>query len=266
MTSLIASLYPPLSDRKPLPFYYTPACLLLSILPFLFQNKKLISTLTFPLLLYLCLSWPCFTTGNPSDDYYNGSQFIAIPLWYLDFVFLTPRDGEGSPAFVGEQTLRENAADGEKKFHATNWKDLTTLSQRAKWAFRLMLPAQRGIGWNWQVKGIPTDSEAALPKWHYVRSKAIWVIFYYLQSTVALTALGFGIGLRERCTPDQKIESLVAGATVGWVGAIWVWDRLNCAYSLAAAFSVALGMTGTWEWPPLMGPLRDAWSVRQMWR
>lgn len=262
MTSLLVSLYPSLSDRKPLPFYYTPVCLLLPILPFLFENKRLISTLTFPLLLYLCVSWPHFTCGNPSDDYYNGSQFIAIPLWYLDFVFLTPRDGEGSPAFVGEQALSKQ----EKRAQTKYWKDLTTFSQRAKWAFRLMLPAQRGIGWNWQVKGIPADSEAALPKWQYVRRKAAWAIFYYLQSVVALTALGFGVALREQSDPDQKARTAVAGAIIGWTGAIWVWDRLNCAYSLAAAFAVALGMTGTWEWPPLMGPLSDAWSVRQMWR
>lgn len=129
-----------------------------------------------------------------------------------------------------------------------------------------MLPAQRGIGWNWQVKGIPCDSEARFSKWEFVGRKAFWAGFFYLQSVVALIMLGFGVALREHFGPERKVETTIAGAIVGWAGAIWVWDRLNCAYSLVAAFSGAVGMTGTWEWPPLMGPLKDAWSMRQMWR
>ncbi|KAF2165963.1 hypothetical protein M409DRAFT_23691 [Zasmidium cellare ATCC 36951] len=264
MLPLLTSFYPPLTSRTPLPFYHAPATLILSILPFLSSNKTLTATLTFPLLLYLCLSWPCYTTGDPSNDYYNGSQFIAVPLWYLDFVFLTPRDGEGAPAFVGERALHKQG--GEKRgVPAKYWRDFTTSWERFTWAFRLMLPAQRGIGWNWQVKGIPHDSEGRLSRWEFVGRKTFWAVFFYLQSVVPLTVLGFGVAFREHFRPEQRVDSAVAGAIVGWAGAIWVWDRLNCAYSLAAAFSVAVGMTETWEWPPLMGPLKDAWSVRQMW-
>ncbi|KAK4494433.1 hypothetical protein PRZ48_014731 [Zasmidium cellare] len=261
MSQAIASLYPPLSSRTPLPSYHAPLTLLLSILPFLFSNKTLTATLTFPLLLYLCLTWPCYTTGDPSNDYYNGSQFIAVPLWYLDFVFLTPTD---ELAFVGEKALYRQSKDGDVAV-PKYWKNLSTFWERFTWAFRLMLPAQRGIGWNWQVKGIPRDEEARLGKWEFVGRKVFWMVFFYLQSVVALTALGFGVALREHFEPEERVESFIAGAIVGWAGAIWVWDRLNCAYSVAAALSVAVGMTGTWEWPPLMGPLKEAWSVRQMW-
>ncbi|KAF2814356.1 uncharacterized protein BDZ99DRAFT_380904 [Mytilinidion resinicola] len=264
---VLASLYPTLSERKPLPAYYTPVCLGLSLLPFLTENTRLASISTFPFLLYLCARWPRFTTGDPSSDYYNNSQFIAIPLWYLDFVFLTPRDGEGAPAFVGPQSIDEERRDENLAVAAQvqRWKDLTTFSQRVKWAFRLMLPAQRGIGWNWQVKGVPADSNAKLPRWQYVGWQIRWTVFYYAQSVGALTALGLGCALRAQVGPDEHVKRAVANAIVGWSGATWVWDRLNCAYRLAAALGVATGTTETWEWPPLMGPLKDAWSVRQMW-
>jgi hypothetical protein len=235
-------------------------CLGLALLPFLTDNQRLASFSTFPFLLYLCARWPSFTTGDPSSDYYNNSHFIAIPLWYLDFVFLTPRDGEGAPAFIGSQATDWQRRDGKR------WKDLATFSQRAKWACRLMLPAQRGVGWSWQVKGIPVDPDAKLPRWRYVSVQLWWTVFYYLQSVGALAALGLGCAWRAQSGPDDHVKRAAANAVVGWSGAVWVWDRLNCAYKLAAVLGVTTGATGTWEWPPLMGPLQDAWSVRQMWR
>ena len=167
---VLAFPYPTLSERQPLPGYYTSACLGLSLLPFLTENKRLASISTFPFLLYLCARWPCFTTGDPSSDYYYNNQFIAIPLWYLEFAFLTPRDGDGAPAFMGPQLTDEERRDEKRVVAAQgqHWKDLTTFSQRVKWAFRLMLPVHRGIGWNWQVKGIPADPDAKLPRWRYV--------------------------------------------------------------------------------------------------
>ncbi|GFN12541.1 hypothetical protein AtubIFM55763_003202 [Aspergillus tubingensis] len=264
---IVASLYPALSERKPLPTYYTPGCLGLALVPFLVENKGFSAFSTWPFLLYLCASWPCFTTGDPSSDYYNNSQFIAFPLWYLDFVFLTPRDGKDAPAFIGRQLTDEERGDegGVITAQGQCWKDLTTFSQRVKWAFRLMLPVHRGIGWNWQVKGVPADPHAKLPRWQYVGWQMWWVVFYYVQSMGTLAGLGLGCALRAQIRSDELLKTVVVNAIVGWLGAVWIWDRLNCAYRLAAALGVATGATETWEWPPLMGPLKDAWSVRQMW-
>ena len=265
---VFASIYPALSEREALPAYYTPACLTLCLLPFLTKNKRLVSISTFPLLLYLCVRWPCYTNGDPSSDYYNNSHFIAIPLWYLDFVFLTSRDGDDAPAFVGSKLMTEGRGADKRVASAQRqqWRDLRTFSQRMKWASRLMLPAQRGIGWNWQVKGVPSDPLAKIPRWHFVRRQIWLALFFYAQSIGALAAVGFGYALRAQLEPDRRVGRAIAGVVMGWSGAVWVWDRLSCAYSLAAALGVASGITGTWEWPPLMGALKDAWSVRQMWR
>lgn len=260
-TDFIASFYPSLSERQPLPAYYNPACFILSWLPFLIPNKRLAILATCPILLYFCLHWPYFTTGDPSSDYYNGSTFVALPLWYLDFIVFTPRD---DLAFVGPQAMIKKREGPNTK--AQRWENLTTFSQRLKWTIRLMLPAQRGIGWNWQVKGVPADVDAKLPKWNYVGKQAVWSVIYYAQSVVTMTMLGFGMFLREHARPEKTFERTAANTVVGWAGAIWVWDRLCCAYCLAAALGVAVGLSDTWEWPPLMGRLGDAWSVRQMWR
>lgn len=68
-------------------------------------------------------------------------------------------------------------------------------------------------------------------------------------------------------TQRERIHShpwvlVLLDAVIGWSGAIWVWDRLNCFYSLAAVVSIFIGNCGTWEWPLLVGSVEDAWSVR----
>jgi hypothetical protein len=129
-----------------------------------------------------------------------------------------------------------------------------------------MIPSHRGIGWNWQVKGVPSDPNTKLIKWAYVRTHLHRAALTYLRSVGMLVIMGFSSMMQKECHPSQASVSTVLDVVVGWSGAIWVWDRLNCFYSLLAALSVACAVSETWEWPPLTGQLRDAWSVRQMWR
>jgi hypothetical protein len=258
MEVFIASFYPSLSNRQPLPSLYALACFVLSIVPFLISNKRFAIIITAPLLSLLCLRAPCYTFGDPSSDYYNSATFMAIQLWYIDFVLLTPRKGHGAPAFIG--------GPGADKGKPLRWTNLSSMTERLRWAFRLMLPAHRGVGWDWQVKGVPEDPYVKFSRWKYVRVNVWWTAFYYVQSAIALIVLGFSYALREQSEAHEFWNIVVLNAVLGWSGAIWVWDRLNCAYSLAAALSVGMGLCDNWEWPPLMGPLKDAWSVRQMWR
>lgn len=263
----LKSLYPALQERQSLPLSYTPTCFCLCIIPFLTKYRFVAILVTFPSLLYLCFRWPSFTTGDPSSDYYNGSLFAALPLWYLDLVLLTPRSGRDAPKFVGPSKAPSKAGNeiNPSPLHGRRWGDCTTLWDRLQWSVRLMIPAQRGIGWNWQVKGVHSDTTDELPKWRYVRHKLQRGLFFYLQSVVALFTVGLGCALKEKVEPSQYVKSALVDGLVGLSGATWVWDRLECSYSLAAALAVGMGLTSTWEWPLLMGPLSSAWSVRRMW-
>jgi hypothetical protein len=258
----LSKLYVPLSGRAPIPFLYQPTAIALTLVPFLTTHRRVAIWTTSPILLYLCLSSPSYTFGDPSSDYYSSGPFLAILLWYLDFVILTPIEGPSVPVFHG----LPQPARGAQQQVACKWADNKTFWQRLKWAFRLMLPSHRGIGWNWQVKGVPLDPYAELPKWRYVRVQMYWSAFAYLRSAVMLVVMGFSVALQEHRRQMGSLEYHITNAAIGWSGATWVWDRLNCFYCLAAAVSVALGICDTWEWPPLTGDIRDAWSVRQMWR
>ncbi|KAM3076295.1 hypothetical protein ACMFMG_006202 [Clarireedia jacksonii] len=269
--SLLTNFYRALPDRSPYPPFYLPLTFTITILPLLTPHRRLMTFLTFPLLISLCLLAPSYTYGSPSDDYYNTSPFIALPLWYLDFILLSPTSGPDAPQYIGNRATANSATGREKtnkdeKIKGVSWQDIQQkpLSERIKWSLRLMLPAHRGIGWNWQVKNVPPGPWSGLPKWRFVSRHARKAVFWYLQSVLMLGSMGFlssvfglsGIGRKGKFVRD---------ALMGWCGAVWVWDRLSCAYSLAAGVSVAVGICETWEWPPLMGDLKDAWSVRRMW-
>lgn len=101
------------------------------------------------------------------------------------------------------------------------------------------MPAQRGIGWNWQVKGVPANPNGKMLRWQYVSWQMCWVLFYYAQSMAALTTLSLVYALRTQTGPDEYAKKAVADALMGWSGAVWVWDRLNCAFRLVAALGVA---------------------------
>lgn len=264
LSKLVASFYPALSERSPIPILYFPICFSFAISPFLVTTDKvrLSIFLTGPPLLLLCLSLPFYTFGDPSSDYYNSGPVLALLLWYIDFILCTPWRGDDAPAFHGRP--------GSDRSQRQSWIILRTISQRLRWASRLMIPAHRGIGWNWQVKGVPDDPyvKLKLSKWEFVARHLSWAVFYYLQSVAMLFILGWSSALRLRYShvSSNAMSHTLLSTIVGWSGAIWVWDRLNCAYSAAAALSVSLGIFEIWEWPPLMGRLSAAWSVRQMWR
>ncbi|KAF2489059.1 hypothetical protein BU16DRAFT_544479 [Lophium mytilinum] len=194
-------------------------------------------------------------------DYYNSGPFLAMPLWYFDFLIFTPARGSDAPVFIG----RSSTAARSGKSRAPSQNGINSVLRKLRFAFRLMIPAHRGIGWNWQVKGVPSDPNAKLSKMMYVRAHLQHVIFTYLRSVAMLVIMGFCSAVQKEYRPGQDWVSSALDAMIGWSGAIWVWDRLNCFYSAAAALSVAIGVCERWEWPPLTGQIRDAWSVRQMW-
>lgn len=258
---VLASFYPSLSQRQPYPVLYQPLTFAITILPFLFSNRRLVAICVFPVLLILCICAPCFTFDGASADYYNSSAFIAMPIWFAEFAILRPRVGQNAPVFIGD-FVPENEKPQQK---GRTWDDLGSVRERIFWAFSLMIPSHRGIGWNWQVKNVPQNPDKELPKWTYVERNLKRSLLAYLQSTVMLLVLGCGSKANDIISMDHTLTRVIMDAIIGWSGAIWVWSRLCCFYSFLAAVSVTFSVCETWEWPPLMGNLRDAWSVRQMW-
>lgn len=254
----VSSLYPPISAREPIPAFYQPFVYLLTLVPFFFHNRKLVAICIFPVILTLCVRAPCYTFGEPSGDYYSTSPFVAIPFWFVEFAILTPREGTHAPTYVGDKSEGNSPKSHGLEPSSSSWKKLS-------WASSLMVPSHRGIGWNWQVKNVPEDTHKQLTKWEYVYTHTQKALVSYAQSLVMLVVLRCGSTIEKDVPAGSLWRLLLVNTVIGWSGATWVWSRLTCFYSLLAALSVACGICETWQWPPLMGHLRDAWSVRQMW-
>jgi hypothetical protein len=250
--------WPQLPDRKPMPPLYQPLIFVLTIVPFFFSGRRRIAICIFPLILDLCLRSPDYTFGSPSADYYNSSFFIAAPLWFLEFAILSPQQGPGAPTYIGNPNLNGTGREGTLGDVEATW-------QKVLMVCSLMVPSHRGIGWNWQVKGVPDDPYKHLSKREFVGRHVRKLIIAYLRSVGMLVLLGWGSAAEARLSSEAHLHSFAVNALIGWSGAIWVWDRLNCFYSFMAAVSVAAGVCETWQWPPLMGRLSDAWSVRRVW-
>lgn len=254
---LFAAVYPRLDERKPFHFLFLPFTLSLTVLPFLTHHRRRTAIAILPLLLFSCLISPCYTFGDPSADYYQSSAFIATPLWFLEFAVFRSENGDDAPHYFGDSF---EAGEVRPK----GIEDCRTLTERLWWACALMIPSHRGIGWNWEAKAIPQDLYRHLPMQVYVRTHLVKAIVAYIRSTAMLVLLGLASTLQDRQTPNL-LTKLLLNAALGWAGALWICNRLLCFYSMTAAASVALGVCETWQWPPLMGDMQNAWSVGRTW-
>lgn len=256
--------------RPPFPTLYQPFTFFLTLLPFLIPGRRRsIAACVLPLILMLCFFAPYYTTGSRAGDYYGSSAYAAMPLWFLDFAILTPREDPEALTYVG------NASKHDKKGQkiGKNVSDLKSMWERVRWSFNLMMPSHRGIGWRWQVKNIPRNVDEGLPKSNFVLRHLRRAVVSYCRSTLMLVILGISTSIEKYVRYDHKNLDrgppwgtfTVLDAVTGVAGATWVWNRVCCFYSLVAALSVAIGICEKCQWPPLMGNLKDAWSVGQTW-
>lgn len=256
---IVAAQYPPLLERAPIPAWCLSLTFLLTLVPFFCRHRRRVAIAILPFNLNLCVLAPNYTFGDPSADYYNSSPFIAIPLWFVEFTIFMPSTGPEAPTHIRDPKCCAEMNDDDNSI------GFGAVWSRLQGACSLMVPSHRGIGWNWQVKNIPLESAEVLNGWKFVRVHMLRAVIAYCRSVAMLVILGCGSAVEHRHSADGYVVAWLSKCIVGWSGAIWVWDRLNCFHSLLAFTSVALGICEPWQWPPLMSRLRDAWSVRQMW-
>jgi hypothetical protein len=122
----------------------------------------------------------------------------------------------------------------------------------------------RGVGWNWEVKGIPPHPDGHMKRFDFAIKQFVWSLFSFACKLPCLYLIGAGIAIKAKY--DSTIVRQLADVVIGWSAASWAFHGLNNAYRGGAAVSVALGLYEPRDWPPLFGELSEAWSVRQMWR
>lgn len=182
----------------------------------------------------------------------------------MEFAICRPERGDGAPVRVGRSKSVSGNQRGEGAGGGKRLEDCGSLWEKIWWVGELMVPSHRGIGWDWQIKDVPKDPDAELSHKRWVAHQGVKAALAYLGSLGMLVLLGYATML-EKIGSVSPFERFWMDAVIGWTGAIWIYLRLSSFYSFAAAVTVALGVYEMWQLPPLMGNVRDAWSVRQFW-
>jgi hypothetical protein len=190
------------------------------------------------------------STGHRTMDYFIGNAWFTYLFAASDFILLTDVQRElrmVKPPQRADEPIEE-----------------ASLSRRITWATQLF-SSSRGIGWAHEPRyANPPRPSPSTPRGAFVRAQ--------IAEAVAMLLLFETVNFFNMRNP-----SLYAGgpslAAYGWLwryAAVWAWSLpmaalAMCQHSMSAAFSVATGASDPEDWPPYMGSIALAWSVRNFW-
>ena len=149
-------------------------------------------------------------------------------------------------------------------------------TQKFFWTFEL-LTVTRGIGWNWRVDGIPSQS-ARLPRIRFVQScLARWVTMYtslHLFDMSCCAILTSFPSVRDpwiRATLISLTSNpifLYTFLVLGWAVTIYSHFALLMLPVAMACVGMRVGPAAWQEpgsWPPNFGSFKEAYSIRRFW-
>ena len=197
---------------------------------------------------------------NVSALYTNGVLLANLTMRYFDRLYLQRP----------EDSFRKRRKDGSLQ-------DPDKMSSWGKflWSFELFA-VTRGIGWNWQVRGIPKAGTA--PKAKFLRSQMVrWIAMYaglWLVSAASQQILeGFPQvrGHHTKGTLAQYTSNTVflyLFIMSGW--AITIYSHFAVMILPLSVICVGLNVgPEDWQepdsWPPNFGSMKDAYSIRRFW-
>lgn len=85
---------------------------------------------------------------------------------------------------------------------------------------------------------------------------AIDIICHYIRQS----PYGKGVG-----GPPLLSDTLLNQIWFGWLNAARSYFELSYPYHLCAFLAVGLGLTEPALWPPIFGPVKEAYTVRNLW-
>lgn len=257
MERFLNPFYPPLEERPPLPALYVPASMAVLILGFAIGPGRIRTAATTSLLLLLAFVRPGYADIGVTRDYGLSGLIVIFILSFVDLSFSDPR-WVGKPKVVRGSSSSSNDA-------GVAWRDLQTWPARLLWGFRLATTT-RGIGWDWQVKGVPLHTEADVPRFRFAAWRALDLARHIAFKCLAIYGIGFCLTVGPAVAQTSPWTSYLVKVAENWCGAVWGWNTIGIAASGSAAICALLGIFEPWTWPPMLGSLSDAWSVRQAWR
>lgn len=149
---------PPQRPIFPMPWLlvlYTGSFIALLMLP-----RRARIKIAAPILLILASQFRAVSTGDEITDFLNATVVFGFILKFIDFGLLV-QDGEIYKSKTTRKVDLQPMKLKRNKFPTGNRmivRDRRGIWQRLKDSVELLLLTTRGIGWNWEVRGIPNQN------------------------------------------------------------------------------------------------------------
>jgi hypothetical protein len=142
------------------------------------------------------------------------------------------------------------------------------------WGSELILSA-RGVGWNWEVEGIPPAPRLSL--WGFIKERA--------QNTILTFGLIYGVSVLACIILDDD-SAIPPNVNTPWLRAIldhpvflhvfltvaWltvIYGHVTLPENLCAMVLVGSGRAGRWsdpeQWPAFFGDISESYTLRRCW-
>lgn len=136
---------------------------------------------------------------------------------------------------------------------------------KARWAVELILSA-RGIGWNWQVGGVPRPKPTPT-RWSFVRSRVRNTLLTFTLIHAVTLLVSYILQVSNDNSLLRNPFFLRFFITTAWLTVIY--GHLTLPENLVAIFFVTTGLGGRFadpqQWPPMFGDIGESYSIRRCW-
>ncbi|KAJ7265401.1 membrane bound O-acyl transferase family-domain-containing protein [Mycena haematopus] len=201
-------------------------------------------------LLFMTPYFMSLSTGHPTLDYCFGSAWFPYLFAASDYILLTDVQRQlriVKPVQRADEPI-ENAP----------------LSRRIAWGINLFT-STRGLGWAHEPRHAnPPRPSPSAPHGAFVRSQVFQAVMFAVLCEI------FNLFNINNPALYAGGPSLAASGWLWRYQVVWAWSVpmaavSMCNHALSAAFSVGTGASGPEDWPPFMGSITLAWSVRNFW-
>lgn len=230
-----------------------------------------------PALFFLINQVRAISTGDNVKDFSRASFIFGFMLKFIDFGILT-RDGEAykvkdwkPPPSEENEDLSESPSKVSIDEGKSIWKSFKDSAEL--WLFTL-----RGIGWNWEVGGVPQrepqsrrcflrvqNTSIADTSSYFLFRTMLRICGSYLAWDICKHVMGLFPYIQSPNRGSFFDEPFINQVILTWLHQLEAFCFINLPYQIGALLTVTTGYQTPADWPPLFGSLSDGYLVSRAW-